>query len=349
MVTVEKFRDLGGVTLLLTCLRHLRRSYLSRSLQIGLLSLLINRHLVFLPASSITPSLTNGRTLLHEVIEALELIPGVFRSLVGDIIGLLVLISVVGAVAVVVDTLTSPHLVARFKQSVYDMIRDLPQVRAQVRDEQHKLESELDVDLKQRVRGLGEEHRELPSEGIDPDVLLSFLRDQVARENKVWQNGRVSGAVYYGDDAHTALLNEAFGLYSIANRKCPPWCVSSSRFIPMFLPLFSSLLLFLFGSFFPLSSSPLVFLVHHLTDSACVALHPETWPSGMKLESEVISMTAALVQGDCATVCGCTTSGGTESIVLAIKAHRDWHRRERGVTRPELVCGESAHAAVDKA
>ena len=46
---------------------------------------------------------------------------------------------------------------------------------------------------------------------------------------------------------------------------------------------------------------------------------------------------------------GCTTSGGTESIILAIKAHRDFYRDQRGIAYPEMVACTSAHAAVDKA
>ena len=41
--------------------------------------------------------------------------------------------------------------------------------------------------------------------------------------------------------------------------------------------------------------------------------------------------------------------GGTESIILAIKAHRDYYRFTYGITTPELIVGVSAHAAVDKA
>ena len=78
-------------------------------------------------------------------------------------------------------------------------------------------------------------------------------------------------------------------------------------------------------------------------------LHPDIWPSVMKYESEIISMTASLVNGGKKTVCGCTTSGGTESIILAIKAHRDFYRQNYGVEHPELVCAITAHAAVDKA
>ena len=78
-------------------------------------------------------------------------------------------------------------------------------------------------------------------------------------------------------------------------------------------------------------------------------LHPEIWPSAMKYDSEIIAMTASLVSGGLNTVCGCTSSGGTESIILAIKAHRDFYRQVHGILHPELVCCTSAHAAVDKA
>jgi hypothetical protein len=43
------------------------------------------------------------------------------------------------------------------------------------------------------------------------------------------------------------------------------------------------------------------------------------------------------------------TAGGTESILLAIKAARDHMAEQRGITAPELVVGPSAHAAYWKA
>ena len=45
----------------------------------------------------------------------------------------------------------------------------------------------------------------------------------------------------------------------------------------------------------------------------------------------------------------CGVQGGTESIILAIKAHRDYYRDAWNITAPEIVVGISAHAAVDKA
>jgi sphinganine-1-phosphate aldolase len=46
---------------------------------------------------------------------------------------------------------------------------------------------------------------------------------------------------------------------------------------------------------------------------------------------------------------GCMTSGGTESIVMAVKAARERARAERGVERPQLLAPVSAHPAFAKA
>jgi Glutamate decarboxylase and related PLP-dependent proteins len=43
------------------------------------------------------------------------------------------------------------------------------------------------------------------------------------------------------------------------------------------------------------------------------------------------------------------TSGGTESIIMACKAYRDYARTERGVCHPEIVIPVTAHPAFDKA
>jgi glutamate/tyrosine decarboxylase-like PLP-dependent enzyme len=82
-------------------------------------------------------------------------------------------------------------------------------------------------------------------------------------------------------------------------------------------------------------------------------LHADIWPSAGKFEAEIVAMTAAMLNGSGAEgesrVSGTVTSGGTESIVLAMKAYRDYGRRVRGIARPEVVVPASAHAAFDKA
>lgn len=43
------------------------------------------------------------------------------------------------------------------------------------------------------------------------------------------------------------------------------------------------------------------------------------------------------------------TTGGTESILLACKAFRDYAREVKGIKNPEIVMPVTAHAAFDKA
>lgn len=80
-------------------------------------------------------------------------------------------------------------------------------------------------------------------------------------------------------------------------------------------------------------------------------LHADIWPSAMKFEAEVVAMTAHMLGAGVTTddVVGVVTSGGTESILLAMKAYRDWARATRGITAPEMVTPTTAHAAFGKA
>lgn len=77
-------------------------------------------------------------------------------------------------------------------------------------------------------------------------------------------------------------------------------------------------------------------------------LHPGTFPGIRKMEAEVVRMACQMFQGG-ADSCGCMTTGGTESIILACKAYRDWAREERGIEHPNMVVPVTAHAAFDKA
>lgn len=77
-------------------------------------------------------------------------------------------------------------------------------------------------------------------------------------------------------------------------------------------------------------------------------LHSDVWPSASKFESEIVSMTAKML-GGAEDVCGAVTSGGTESILMAMKTYRDWARDRKGITRPEIVAPTTAHPAFDKA
>ena len=78
-------------------------------------------------------------------------------------------------------------------------------------------------------------------------------------------------------------------------------------------------------------------------------LNPTAFPSLVKMENEVVSMVIALSGGDDEAV-GNLTSGGTESIFMALKAARDWARHTYPeIKKPEMVVPVSAHPAWNKA
>ncbi|MBU3915434.1 hypothetical protein KKA14_07850, partial [bacterium] len=84
-------------------------------------------------------------------------------------------------------------------------------------------------------------------------------------------------------------------------------------------------------------------------------LHMDLWPSASKFEAEIVAMTANMMNGGPSSddpeknVCGSVTSGGTESILVAMKTYRDWARETKGITKPEMIAPVTAHAAFDKA
>ena len=80
-------------------------------------------------------------------------------------------------------------------------------------------------------------------------------------------------------------------------------------------------------------------------------LHSDIWPSTAKYEAEIVSMTAQMLGagGTDNAVVGTVTSGGTESILLAMKSYRDYARDKKGIKRPNMIVPTTVHAAFDKA
>jgi len=79
------------------------------------------------------------------------------------------------------------------------------------------------------------------------------------------------------------------------------------------------------------------------------ALNPMMYPSLRKFETEIISMSTWMLHGD-ENVAGSLTSGGTESILMAIKTYRDRAKKLRPyITRPNIIVPTTIHPAFEKA
>ncbi len=78
-------------------------------------------------------------------------------------------------------------------------------------------------------------------------------------------------------------------------------------------------------------------------------LNPMAFKSLARLEREVVEMSLALFHAP-ESGTGTMTSGGTESLLLAVKTHRDHARRKKPwIVRPNMVVPETIHVAFDKA
>jgi sphinganine-1-phosphate aldolase len=71
-------------------------------------------------------------------------------------------------------------------------------------------------------------------------------------------------------------------------------------------------------------------------------IHPDVFPGVRKMEAEIVSMVLAMFNAPVGAA-GVTTSGGTESILMACLSARQKAYTERGVTEPEMY-GTSPHS-----
>ncbi|PVH81101.1 PLP-dependent transferase [Cadophora sp. DSE1049] len=77
-------------------------------------------------------------------------------------------------------------------------------------------------------------------------------------------------------------------------------------------------------------------------------IHPDVFPGVRKMEAEIVAMVLKLFNAP-RDAAGVTTSGGTESILMACLSARQKAYAERNITEPEMIMPETAHPAFRKA
>ena len=211
---------------------------------------------------------------------------------------------------------------------LFSTLRSLPGIRGVVLRKRRELIAEMDADMRAKLASEPPKLAALPATGLDAEYVLASAKLRRGKDSGCeWSDGRstMSGAVYMSDRKHFDVLCEVYAMYAHAN-----------------------------------------------------PLHADAFPAVARMEAEIVAMTARMLGGgeraagarmepsssserrnpassssdgsfDRSGVCGLTTSGGTESILTAIRATRDYMRETRGITKPEMIAATSAHAAVYKA
>ncbi len=137
--------------------------------------------------------------------------------------------------------------------------------------------------------------KQLPEEGACRETILQEL-EALKKDDIDWKSGKTWSMVYYVDEPHLELIQQAHNRYFSEN-----------------------------------------------------AINPFAFKGLRRMEEELISIAGQLLHGDEDTV-GTISSGGTESIILAVYTYREWARRKYPrIREPEIVAPASIHPAFSKA
>eukprot|EP00666_Eupelagonemidae_sp_cell4sb_P001835 gene1835-11403_t len=105
---------------------------------------------------------------------------------------------------------------------------------------------------------------------------MELMEQRLELDTKYWRDGKITGAIYHGDQEHMEMVGKVYGMFAYCN-----------------------------------------------------PLHSGIHPSTRQMDAEVVQMVCTMYSGD-ERSCGAFTTGGTESILMAMKAYRDWGRT-RGI------------------
>ncbi|XP_050413035.1 uncharacterized protein LOC126827602 [Patella vulgata] len=156
----------------------------------------------------------------------------------------------------------------------------------------------------------------IPKVGIPHDQLREELKDLQGKENQI-EDGNIFAYMYTLPDDHFQIQKECFDRFEKA-----------------------------IG--YSVDHDALVTEAHHafLHENA---LNPMIFPSLRTMETEILSMSAAMLNGD-EDACGFLTSGGTESILMAVKCYRDRAKKLfPHIKEPEIIAPITAHPVIEKA
>ncbi|CAC5390057.1 SGPL1 [Mytilus coruscus] len=158
---------------------------------------------------------------------------------------------------------------------------------------------------------------QLPKKGISPEELRNEMNILKSAEAESAKEGKIFAYVYTVIDQHWKLQSEAFDKFEEKIGHSLEHDTIVNEFLHAFL---------------------------HEN-----ALNPMVFPSLRKMETEIVSMTAAMLNGD-QDVVGFVTSGGTESNLMAVKTYRDMARKSRpNIRLPEIIAPITVHPTIDKA
>ncbi|XP_023332343.1 sphingosine-1-phosphate lyase [Eurytemora carolleeae] len=223
------------------------------------------------------------------------------------------------------------------------LTRKLPGIRGLVDQELEKNLTSLRIDVEAQLKGK-KYITKLPDKGWKEEEILDEIQDLLDLADFKVETGALSGLFYIflsqGGDWCT--------LRSILYLFISRWRLVHSQvyFISFYLKVET-------GALSGTCHKPEESIVRVITRAYSATaytnpLNPDAYPGIRKMEAEVVRMTGELFHGG-EDMVGTMTSGGTESIILAVLAYRGYARERKGIDKPNLVIPQTGHVGFDKA
>lgn len=188
----------------------------------------------------------------------------------------------------------------------------IPFIKAKYEEKLRKQFIEFQTSIRQKWEAFGTPYLEIPEEGLAPQQILKLLERYQTLTERPLQNHYFSGAIY----------PPAFLASKAATEEEPRRLEAEELFLK-------------------------AFEVSHLWNP----LHGKEFAAGSFVQYQVIQMMAQAFGGKKGEIAGFCTSGGTESLMMAVRAYRIWGEREKGISRDKavIIAPQTIHAAVLKA
>lgn len=126
------------------------------------------------------------------------------------------LLSTLGAVWLKGLLFQQESLTSRVKKQFFKIIRKIPFIGATIQSQLNKALDDMSVSLCTLKKGMSYT-KLLPAQGLSHKELLDKIREYETLSEVDWAKGKVSGAVYWGDEKLTDLLVKVYGEFAWSN------------------------------------------------------------------------------------------------------------------------------------
>ncbi|XP_046885176.1 sphingosine-1-phosphate lyase 1 isoform X1 [Hypomesus transpacificus] len=126
------------------------------------------------------------------------------------------LISTLGAVWLKGFLFQQESLTSRIKKQCFQIIRKIPYVGTSIQTQLNKALDDMSVSLCTLKEGMSYT-KQLPAKGLKHEEVLDKIKEYQSLNEVDWEKGKVSGAVYWGDENLTKLLVKVYGDFAWSN------------------------------------------------------------------------------------------------------------------------------------